>query len=211
MTADPSTIVEAGYDAVADRYLAWAARVDGDPRLDLLADLMGRLPDGVRVLELGCGAGEPCTRLLAERFAVTGVDLSAEQLRRAREHVPTAEFRKADMATVRFENASFDAVTAFYSIIHVPRRRHGALFARIASWLRPGGLLLASLGAGSSDDSVEEGWLGVPMFFSTHDAVTNRRLLSAAGFALLIDEVVTIREPEGDATFHWVLAEVSEG
>ena len=35
---------------------------------------------------------------------------------------------------------------------------------------------------------------------------TNRRLLDEAGLMLVRDELVTIREPEGDATFHWVLA-----
>jgi hypothetical protein len=44
------------------------------------------------------------------------------------------------------------------------------------------------------------------MFFSSHDAETNRRLLAAAGFELVADEVVTMREPEGKATFLWVLA-----
>ncbi len=44
--------------------------------------------------------------------------------------------------------ASFDAVVALYSMAHLPRERHAALLARIAGWLRPGGLFLASLGAG---------------------------------------------------------------
>ena len=35
---------------------------------------------------------------------------------------------------------------------------------------------------------------------------TNRRLLHEAGFELLRDELVTIREPEWPATFQWVLA-----
>ena len=46
------------------------------------------------------------------------------------------------------------------------------------------------------------------MFFSSHSAAENRRLLVAAGFAALRDEVVTIREPEGDAGFHWVIGRV---
>ena len=37
-------------------------------------------------------------------------------------------------------------------------------------------------------------------------AETNRRLLADAGFELEHDELVTIHEPEGEATFHWVLA-----
>jgi hypothetical protein len=44
------------------------------------------------------------------------------------------------------------------------------------------------------------------MFFSGFDAETNRRLVREAGFELLSDELVWMREPEGDAAFLWVLA-----
>jgi hypothetical protein len=33
----------------------------------------------------------------------------------------------------------------------------------------------------------------------------NRRLLAAAGFEAVRDEMVTMREPEGEATFQWVI------
>ena len=163
------------------------------------------LPDGARVLDLGCGAGVPSTRRLAERFEVVGVDISAEQLRRARAAVPGATFRHADLMQVELAPESFDAVTSFYAIAHVPREHHGELFARVAGWLRPGGRFLASLGTGGAADWTGE-WLGVPMFFSSHDPVTNRQLLEAAGFELLRDAVVPIREPEGEVSFQWVIA-----
>jgi hypothetical protein len=38
-------------------------------------------------------------------------------------------------------------------------------------------------------------------------AAAYERLGRGAGFELLVDEIVTMREPEGDATFLWVLAE----
>jgi hypothetical protein len=47
---------------------------------------------------------------------------------------------------------------------------------------------------------------GTPMFFSSHAPEVNRRLLTEAGFTLVVDEPVTMHEPEGPATFHWVLA-----
>jgi 2-polyprenyl-3-methyl-5-hydroxy-6-metoxy-1,4-benzoquinol methylase len=75
MTDERKTIVEAGYDAVADRYLAWIARIDGDPRDRFLDAFSERLPDGAAVLDLGCGGGVPSTRQLAERFDVVGVDI----------------------------------------------------------------------------------------------------------------------------------------
>ena len=44
------------------------------------------------------------------------------------------------------------------------------------------------------------------MFFSGFDADTNRRLIREAGFELVLDEVVTMQEPETEATFLWVLS-----
>ncbi len=46
------------------------------------------------------------------------------------------------------------------------------------------------------------------MFFSSHAPAENRRLLEAAGFTLVVDEPVTMHEPEGPATFHWVLGQL---
>jgi cyclopropane fatty-acyl-phospholipid synthase-like methyltransferase len=157
------------------------------------------------VLDLGCGNGEKTARL-AGSFDVTGVDISEQQLRLARAALPRATFVQADFTELDYPREAFDAVTAFYSISHVPREEHAELFARVAGWLRPGGLFLASLSSNGTNDWTEE-WLGVKMFFSAYDADTNRRLLQEAGFELLIDEVVTMREPGGDATFLWVLAQ----
>jgi SAM-dependent methyltransferase len=198
-------IVEAGYDRMAGRHLAWINEIKGDPRLRFLQDLMARLPSHPTVLDLGCGAGVPCTALLAERGDVTGVELSTSQIELARQNVPNARFIKADMTMIELAPVSFDAVVAFYSIVHVPRARHGSLFKRIATWLRPGGHLLVSLGDGADDGTVEE-WLGTPMFFSSNDARTNRRLLVEAGLTVLVDETVTMQEPEGPVTFQWMIA-----
>ena len=207
--SDPrGEVVRAGYDRMADEYADWAARIADDPRECFVAELEGRLDPGSRVLDLGCGAGVPTGVLLAQRFDVLGVDISAAQLERARRAVPSATFVQADIAELELPDASLDAVVALYSITHVPRELHPEVFRRIARWLRTGGLLVASLGARGSEDWLGE-WLGVEMFFSSWDADTNRRLLRDAGFELLLDEVLTMQEPDGPATFLWVLAQNS--
>jgi SAM-dependent methyltransferase len=200
-----SEVVRVGYDRLGDRYVAWAARVEEDPRDRYLAELTARLEPGAHVLDLGCGAGVPAAAQLAERFVLLGVDVSPVQLERARREVPGATFLQADIAELDVPDASFDAVVALYSLTHVPRQLHADLFRRIARWLRPGGLFLGTLGARGGADWRGD-WLGVEMFFSSWDADVNRRLLRDAGFELVHDEVVTIREPEGPARFLWVLA-----
>jgi cyclopropane fatty-acyl-phospholipid synthase-like methyltransferase len=203
---DPRTkIVGDGYDAMADTWEAWVRQIEDDPRAEWLEELVSRLPEGARVVELGCGNGTAETRALAERFRLTGLDLSGEQLRRARARVPEADFLQADFTSVEFDDASLDAVASFYAFNHVPRELLTGLFARIHAWLVPGGLFLATLGAGDTDDWVGD-FLGATNFFSSFPPETNTRLLVDAGFELVRDEVVTIREPEAEATFQWVLA-----
>ncbi|HST15451.1 MAG TPA: methyltransferase domain-containing protein [Gaiellaceae bacterium] len=203
MTDRRTALVAAGYDAMADTWETWSAQLSDDPRFEWLTRLTDRLPAGAQVVELGCGNGTRETRELAARYRLTGVDLSAEQLRRARARVPGAAFVQADLTTVDFPPDSLDAVCSFYVLNHVPRELLPQLFDHVLTWLRPGGLFLATLGANDLDEWEGE-WLGVPMYFSGHDPARNRELL--AGFELVDDEVVTITEPEGPVSFHWILA-----
>jgi SAM-dependent methyltransferase len=206
MNEPRTAIVRTGYDALGARYSEWAARVEGDPRTRLLQELAERLEPGATVLDLGCGPGIPSTVWLAQFFDVVGVDFSEVQLEQARCEIPSAIFVAADICEVDFPDCSFDAVTALYSLTHVPRERHAELFGRIAGWLRPGGWFLVSLSARGSEDWVGD-WLGVDMFFSGWNAETNRRLLADVGLRLDVDEVVEMDEPEGTATFQWVIAQ----
>jgi SAM-dependent methyltransferase len=200
--------VEAGYDMMAEQYLA--TKDPEDPlALAALEDLAPVVPPGAAVLDLGCGAGVPVTRWLAGRgFAVTGVDVSARQLELARSNVPDGTFIKADMTGLAFDPETFDAVVAFHSIIHVPRNEHPALLARIHRWLKPGGVFLATMTVtdyeGQDDDW--EGW-GAPMVWSHYDQDTNVAMLREAGFELRYAEPRTGGGTgDEDETWLWVLA-----
>ena len=56
---------------------------------------------------LGCGPGDPATRILAERHYVVGADLSWEQLQIARQHT-RAPLVHADMTTLAFRPQSLE-------------------------------------------------------------------------------------------------------
>jgi SAM-dependent methyltransferase len=204
MTDERRRTVADGYDAIAGAYLDWAGLVVDPTRDRLFNALLEQLPAGSNVLELGCGAGLPWTKRLAAKFGVLGVDISEAQIRLARRNVPEATFSPGDMSLLEFEAASFDGIVALYSMSHVPRDDHAGLIGRMWTWLRPGGLLLATLGAHDSPDWTGE-WLGTPMFFSSYDADTYRRLLRDAGLDLIADEVTAVSEPEETIDFLWVL------
>jgi len=198
-------LVSAGYDTIHGRYAEWAG-YDTSRRghyLQLAAEF-GLVRSG-DALDLGCGTGRHATAYLAAAgLQVTGLDVSARSIEVARREVPSARFLVGDMATIAFPTESFDLVTAFYSIIHLPRDEHGRLLRRIARWLRPGGGLIANLGT-TGGDSFTEDWLGVPMYWSSWDQRTNRRLLEAAGLDILVDTIETSVEDGAPVTFQWVV------
>ena len=204
---DPRTqLVADGYDAIGETVASWREEIVGDPRHEWEDDLAARLEPGARVLELGCGGGTPETRRLAERFALTGVDISPRQVERARAGIPQAEFVCADFTELELPAGSFDAVCSFYVFNHVPRELLAPLLGNIHSWLTPGGWLLSAFG--QSDLPAWTGdWLVAPTFFSGYPAETNSRLVGEAGFRIERDEVVEIEEPEGPVKFQWVLAQ----
>ena len=211
MSGEHRGLIEAGYDRVAERYLA--TKDPGDPLVfSALEEMSRKLSPGASVLDLGCGAGIPATLWLADRgFTVTGVDVSGKQLDLARGLVPGAAFVKADMTDLEFDDGTFAAVVAFHSIIHVPRKEHPALLEKIHGWLEPGGLFLATLTVSDyeGEDGDWEGW-GAAMRWSHYDAETNRRMLREAGFEVLYAEPRT-GNGTGDAeeTWLWTLARKS--
>ncbi len=208
---DARQIVAEGYDRIAEQYTAWAASVRVRERDHYTNVLLDSLPTGATVLELGCGAGVPTTRRLAERCAVTAIDLSARQIALARRNVPAATFIQADMTGLDFPPGAFEAVCAFYALGHVPRDEHAALLRQIARWLRPGGLLVASFSNGGSAGEIEDDWLGAPMYFSGYDGKTNRRLVRDAGFAIVTARAETDEEFGRPTTFLWIVARNAAG
>jgi cyclopropane fatty-acyl-phospholipid synthase-like methyltransferase len=138
------------------------------------------LSDGEPVLDLGCGCGVPATAILAERFSVTGVDISPVQVERARRLVPAAQFLCQDMSQVEFPSESFMAIVSLLAIIHVPVEEQPGIFRKVSRWLRPGGHLLATVGA-RAWTGTEENWHGAPMYWSHADRETYLRWLAEAG------------------------------
>ena len=175
--------VAAGYDSIAQRLARERGQGSGVARW--LTGFAGRLPPHARVLDLGCGAGTPHTAFLAQRFRAVGVDISPGQLEMATARVPSAHFILADMSSLHFPPASFDGITAIYSLIHVPRVEQPQLLTAIRRWLKPNGTAFLVLGANDTPSGEETDWFGAPMLWSHYDAETNLRMINNAGFIVL--------------------------
>jgi SAM-dependent methyltransferase len=148
----------------------------------------------------------PTAKVLAQRFKLTGVDISAQWIALARQNIPEARFIKADMTQLDFSPGSFDGIAAFYSIIHVPREEQPRLLRDIASWLRPGGLLVATMGARPMKADIDD-YLGAPMYWSSFDGQTNLQIVEEAGLHIISANEETQEEHGQPVTFLWVVAQ----
>jgi SAM-dependent methyltransferase len=124
--------------------------------LALLAPVLPTRPEGVRILDAGCGTGNNLLHL--SRFGRTvGVDLSDDALRFCRTRGVAAA--KASLLSLPFPDASFDCVTSFDVLYHRWITDDRAAVAELARVLRPGGVLLVRVPAlralwGAHDEAV---------------------------------------------------------
>lgn len=150
------------------------------------------LADGMHVLDLGCGWGS-LSLWIAEHYPncrVTALSNSAGQRRHiegecARRGFMNVRVLTADVAT--FDTPErFDRVMSVEMLEHV--RNHGALFARLARWLRPGGRCFVHVFAHREqaylyETEGEEAWMA--RHFFTGGMMPSERWLAGASEALV--------------------------
>lgn len=180
------------YDLIADQWHATASERGSTYVAHVLRcvdRVLDGLPAGAKILDLGCGTGDPIAKHIVNRgFRVTGVDESEQMLKFARETVPEAEFIQADMVTVELAD-TFEAAVAWDSMFHVERKHHAAIYQKLANALREGARLLLSVGgsAPAEDDSVQgftSEMHGQTFYYSGFAPEVARRLIEASGFEI---------------------------
>lgn len=182
-------VVRAGYDAITERYDEVRAE-DGDDLVRFEALLDG-LDEDSRLLDAGCGQGVPVLARAGASVDCVGLDLSGGQLSAAAETAPAAALVQGDMTDLPFGSDSFDAVTAYYSVIHVPEGDHQAVIDEFARVLRPGGRVLLVEGTDEWHGTNED-WLdaGAEMQWHIDGPAATREQLRAAGFDVVDETVV---------------------
>ncbi len=104
------------------------------------------LPHGGRILDLGCGSGDPIARyLVAQGHDVTGVDFSEPMLEIARARLPQARWICADMRALAL-GETFDGIIGWHSFFHLTADEQRRALARMAKHLGPGGALMLTVG-----------------------------------------------------------------
>ena len=126
-----------------------------------------------------CGPGHVARYLREHGAQVYGIDLSLELVERARRLNPGIEFHQGTMFALEAADATWAGITAFYSIIHVPRTDHVLVLSEMRRVLRPGGLLLLVFHVGDGVVHFDELWqqsVSIDFhFFRTEEVVDSLR------------------------------------
>ena len=180
MKADP-----AGIPALYERHARAFDEARGRSLFErgCLDDFAALVRPGGRVLDLGCGSGEPIARDLIRRgFRLTGIDTSPTLIGLCRERFPGEEWRVADMRGLAL-GRTFDGLLAWDSFFHLAADDQRAIFSVFRAHAAPGAPLLFTTGpeAGEAIGAFQ----GEPLYHASLAPNEYRSLLAGHGFEVV--------------------------
>src|SRR3972149_10597567 len=181
-----------GWERIPQRYHNAFASLTSQMTTPLL-DAVG-VTTGVQLLDVATGPGYAAAAAAKRGAEVVGVDFAPAMVAEARRRYPTVDFREGDAEDLPFPEASFDAVTMNFGLLHLGRPERALTEAHRV--LRPGGRLGFTVWArpeqaigfqmvlravesyGKLDVQLPQG----PHFFRFSDPQECRRSVLGAGF-----------------------------
>lgn len=140
-------------------------------------DIMGK-----KLLDVGCWTGQYIT-LARSVVCCTGIDIEEKAILFAKKQYPKVEFCIGSVLNLPFENGSFDIITFWDVIEHLPRRTEPKALFEIGRVLKAGGILFLSTPSNHPISILSD-----PAFFlkqHRHNSLDNLRwLLKNAGFKI---------------------------
>lgn len=108
--------------------------------------LLSKIQPGERVLDIGCGTGRFTVPLAELGTDVSALDISTGMLEILRGKLDAkglaADLQQGDMAHLPFPDNSFDVVTSFLALMHIPLEDRPAVFREVRRVLKPGGRMI---------------------------------------------------------------------
>ena len=134
-----------------------------------------------RVLDVGCGSGEPIARYFVEQgYHVTGVDAVDEMLDIARTRLPGMTWLQQDMRRLDL-GEQFDIVIAWDSFFHLNRDDQRAMFERFRRHTAPRGVLMFTSGV-TEGEAVGGDMFGDLLYHASLDTVEYAQILDRVGY-----------------------------
>ena len=175
-------------ESIIDLYERHARSFDRDRTRSLvekpwLDAFLALLPEDGRILDLGCGSGEPIARYCLWRgFDVTGVDASPTMIALCRARFPDRAWIVRDMRTLSL-GRTFDGLIAWDSFFHLAPEAQRRMVPIFKAHCAPGaGLLFTS---GPRRGEAIGCYCGEPLYHASLDPAEYRDLLDAHGFRVV--------------------------
>lgn len=192
---DKSQFIIPTYNKIADTYTRQYFNDLTD--LPYIDKFINKISQGAKILDIGCGPGTFTKYLREKGFDVQGIDLSEEMIKIARRKIPDVDFKLMDMRKLEFEENSFDALLAAYSLIHIPSEEIPHTLKGFFKILKPGGSIMIIAQGGEADRIVDEPLMkGERVFinFFTKERLAN--FLKDVGFNVYYQEEMPMQDPD---------------
>lgn len=175
------------HERIIDLYERHAHRFDRDRGRTLqerpwLDAFVGQLRPGGRVLDIGCGTGEPIARHLIESgVELEGIDSSPSMIEICRRRFPSHSWHVGDMRGLALDRR-FDGLLAWDSFFHLSMADQRGMFQRFAGHAAPGAVLMFTSGA-SAGEAIGA-YQGEPLYHASLSQDEYRQLLAEHGFTV---------------------------
>ncbi len=110
---------------------------------DVVSSLSQRFINGKKLLDIGCWTAS-FELYLSSRTRTVAIDIEIKALRLAKRFVPRVDFILASATHLPFRNESFDVVTMWQVIEHIPTGNETLVFSEMNNKLTKNGLLFLS-------------------------------------------------------------------
>ena len=138
------------YNKHAEEFTASTFEVDME---SLYQPFLAELPEGTRILDVGCGSGRDTLAFKNKGYQVDAIDYSEELVKKATRltgiTIKLQSFYEIDV------DEAYDGIWACASLLHCERTRLKEVIGKLLRALKPNGVLYMSFKYGNSDREKE--------------------------------------------------------
>ncbi|ADQ41932.1 Methyltransferase type 11 [Caldicellulosiruptor acetigenus I77R1B] len=142
------------------------------------------IPEGGKILDLGCGSGRDTKYFLGKGYDVVAVDGSIEMVKLSSEYTGKKTLHMT-FQEIDFEE-EFDGIWACASLLHVRRDEISSILYKIYRALKPNGVLYVSFKYGDKEEYRYDG-----RFFNYYDEKSFSELIKKLGYFDILEILIT--------------------